>query len=138
MAKDAWSRFREKEEQRDEDNRKRMQEDMKKIDPEARVVEGATADKMMIELLTKCEIMMEQISSLYQMWIQGMERTPPINQRKHLEDLLLKIQTAPRPTANLKFRVSQFQTKYSMFKDKWDRLARDVETGKVVVKRRSF
>jgi hypothetical protein len=136
MAKDAWSRFREKEEARVEEERKSVQEQMRKIDPSANIDEGATVDKLLIELLGKCEIMMEQISNLYNMWLNGMERTPPTVQRKHLEDLLLKIQAAPKPTANLKFRVSQFHTKYGTYKDKWDRLLKDVESGARVVKRR--
>ncbi len=136
MAKDGWSKFREKEERRDEEERQKIQAEMRKLNPSADFVEGATADKLMIELISKCETLMDQISNLYQMWIQGMERTPPVTQRKHLEDLVLKIQSASKPTANLRFRVAQFQTRYATFRDKWERIARDVETGKIVVRRR--
>ncbi|MBC7386409.1 MAG: hypothetical protein H7301_09660 [Cryobacterium sp.] len=136
MAKDAWSRFREKEAQRDEEQKKDLHEQMKRIDPDSQISDSTTTDKILIELLTKCEMMMEQITNLYAMWIQGIERTPPITMRKHLEDLILKIQTAPKPTTNLKFRVTQFQTKYATYKDKWERLIRDVEAGKIFVKRR--
>lgn len=136
MAKDGWARFREREEARVEEERKQMQEQMRKIDPNARIDDRTTTDQLLIELLTKCEIMMEQITNLYGMWIQGMERTPPTVQRKHLEDLILKVNAAPKPSTNLKFRVSQFHTKYTTFKDKWDRILKDVESGKIVVKRR--
>jgi hypothetical protein len=136
MAKDAWSRFREKGEQRDEDERKSLHEEMKKIDPEAKIGASTTSDKILIELVTKCEVIMEQITNLYGMWIQGMERTPPIVQRRHLDDLILKIHAAPKPTTNLKFRIAEFHTRHGTFKDKWDRILKDVESGKIVPKRR--
>ncbi len=136
MAKDAWSRFREKEEARIEEEKKDLKEQMRSIDPNADLDKATTTDQILIELLNKCEIMMEQITNLYNMWVQGMERTPPVTQRKHLEDLILKIQAAPKPTTNLRFRVGQFHTRYGTYKDKWDRLLKDVEAGKLVVKRR--
>lgn len=136
MAKDAWSRFREKEEARVEEEKKRLHEQMKTIDPNAEIGKATSTDQILIELLTKCEGMMEQITNLYNMWIQGLERTPPATQRKHLEDLILKVQAAPKQTTNIKFRVGQFQTRYSTYKDKWDRILKDVESGKVAVKRR--
>lgn len=136
MAKDAWSRFREKEEARVEEEKKRLHEQMKSIDPSAEIGKATSTDQILVELLTKCEGMMEQITNLYNMWIQGLERTPPVTQRKHLEDLVMKVQTAPKQTTNIKFRVGQFQTRYSTYKDKWDRLLKDVEAGKLVVKRR--
>lgn len=135
--KDAWARFREKEERRVEEERERLQDEMRKIDPKARLDQGATTDSVLVDLLTKCETMMEQITNLYGMWIQGLERTPPNVQRRHLDDLILKLQAAPKPTANLRFRVGEFQTKHSTYKDKWDRIVRDVESGKIVVKRKS-
>jgi hypothetical protein len=136
MAKDGWSRFREREEQRVQEEREKMQEQMRKLDPDAHIDESSTTDQLLVELLTKCEVLMGQITNLYHMWVQGMERTPPITHRKHLEDLILKVQAAPRPTTNLKFRVAQFHTKYATFKDKWDRLLKDVESGRIIVKKR--
>jgi hypothetical protein len=138
MAKenDPWARFRKKDEERVEEERKTLQTEMRKIDPNAEM-SATTTDKVLIELLTKCEVMMEQITNLYGMWIQGMERMPPKVQRSHLEDLILKIQAAPKPTANLRFRVAEFHTKYSTFRDKWERILKDVESGKITVKRKS-
>lgn len=136
MAEDAWSRFRKRDEQRAEEERKALQSTMKELNPEAKISDGDTPEKVMIELLTKCEAMMEQISNLYNMWLQGLEKMPPTTHRRHLDDLILKIQAAPKNTANLKFRVTQFLTRYSTFKDKWERISKDVEAGKLVVKRR--
>ncbi|GEM_PF-1065001 len=139
MAKDknAWARFREKDEQRVQEEQKVLHEEMRKIDPNAKVGNGTTTDQVLIELLTKCDMMMEQITNLYGMWIQGMERMPPKTQRSHLEDLILKVQAAPKPTANLRFRVAEFNNKYSTYKDKWERILKDVESGKINVKRKS-
>jgi len=135
--KDAWARFREKEEARVEEERSRLQQEMRKIDPNAKIDDRATTDSVLIDMLTKCEVMMEQITNLYGMWIQGMERMPPNERRRHLDDLILKIQAAPKPTANLRFRVTEFQNKYSTYKDKWERILKDVESGKITVKRKS-
>jgi hypothetical protein len=135
--KDAWARFREKEENRAEVERKDLQEEMRKIDPNAKLGSATTTDQVLIELLTKCETMMEQITNLYSMWIQGLERVPPKVQRSHLEDLILKIQAAPKPTSNLRFRTAEFHNKYSTYKDKWERILKDIESGKIVVKRKS-
>lgn len=139
MAKDknAWARFREKDEQRVQEEQKVLHEEMRKIDPNAKVGNGTTTDQVLIELLTKCDMMMEQITNLYGMWIQGMERMPPKTQRSHLEDLILKVQAAPKPTANLRFRVAEFNNKYYTYKDKWERILKDVESGKINVKRKS-
>ena len=140
--KDAWAKFREKEEARVEEESKRLQEEMRKINPNAKSgpafgAGATTPDQLLIELLSKCEVMMEQITNLYGMWIQGMERVPPIVQRNHLNDLVLKIQAAAKPTANLRFRVAEFHTKFGTYTDKWDRILKDVESGKIVVKRKS-
>jgi hypothetical protein len=135
--KDAWARFREKDNKRVDEERKALHEEMRKIDPNAKLGHNSTADTVLVEMLQKCEVMMEQITNLYGMWIQGMERAPPIERRRHLDDLILKIQAAPKPTANLRFRVSEFHTKYSTYKDKWDRLLKDIEAGKITVKRKS-
>jgi hypothetical protein len=139
MAKerDPWARFRERDEKRVEEEKKTLHEGMRKIDPNAKIGESTTTDQILIDLLSKCEVMMEQITNLYGMWIQGMERMPPNERRRHLEDMLLKIQAAPKPSANLRFRVSEFLNKYSTYKDKWDRILKDVESGKIVVKRKS-
>jgi len=135
--KDGWSRFRERDEQRVEEERSRLHEEMKRIDPKAEISEKTTTDQVLIELIGKCEVMLEQITNLYGMWINGFERTPPITQRSHLDDLILKIQAAPKPTPNLRFRVSEFQTKVHTYKDKWDRILKDVEAGRISVKRKS-
>lgn len=135
--KDGWSRFRERDEKRVEEEQKILHEEMRKIDPDAKIGKGTTSDQVLIELIGKCEILLEQITNLYGMWIQGFERTPPITQRSHLEDLVLKIRSASQPSANLRFRVAEFQTKFSTYKDKWERILKDVESGKITVKRKS-
>jgi hypothetical protein len=136
MAEDAWSRFRKRDEQRAEEERQRLRESMKQINPDAEISEGDTPDRMLVDLLAKCDGMMEQITNLYNMWIQGIEKLPPSTHRRHLEDLIIKIQASPKNTANMKFRISQFLARYGTFKDKWERIAKDVESGKIVVKRR--
>ncbi len=135
--KDAWARFREKDEKRVEEERQTLHEEMRKIDPNAKIGTSTTTDQALIELLSKCEVMMEQITNLYGMWIQGMERAPPNERRRHLDDLILKIQAAAKPSANLRFRTAEFYTKFATYRDKWDRVLKDIESGKITVKRKS-
>jgi hypothetical protein len=53
-----------------------------------------------------------------------------------LDDLSVRISQAAKPTAAIKFQVTQFMVKYSTYIDKWDRLQKDIESGRVIVRKR--
>lgn len=145
--KSAWDRFREKEKERDEEEREKL----KKVSDSIRLPGGALtssspkpgapsaggADHILVEMIKKAEVLMEQIQNLYNMYVAGMERIPPNTHRKQLEDIVFRINDAAKTSASLKFRAQQFHAKYQMYKDKWERLIKDIESGKVVLKKRT-
>lgn len=139
--KNAWERMREKEKLREEEERGSLTKDtymrMPNGAPAIGGKLGASGEPLIVELINRAEIMMEQIQNLYNMYIAGLERIPPTVQRRQLDDVILKITTAAKPTAALLFRVNQFNAKVSLYREKWDKLLRDVEAGKVVIRRKT-
>ena len=133
-SKDAWSRFRERDEERSQENKEKGP-DIGLKGPKG--VASQSSDDAVLDMIAKAEVMIEQVQNLYHMYISGLERLPPVTQRKLLEDLLQKIQSAPKPTASLNFRVSAFTAKLQTYREKWDKLMKDVESGKVSIKRKA-
>jgi len=133
--KDAWSRFRERDEQRDEQIKIESDSVLSEAKP-GRAAGAASGEAPVLDLIAKAEVMLEQIQNLYHMYISGLERLPPVTQRKLLEDLAHKILAAPKPTASLSFRANSFTTKIQTYRDKWDKLMRDVESGKIAITRK--
>ena len=119
--KNAWERMREKQEAREEEERRGLtQETHLKMPSGApgNVKIGQTGDPLVIELMNRAEIMIEQIQNLHNMYVAGLERLPPITQRKQLDDVVAKIMAAQKPTPALLFRVNQFNAKYTMYREK--------------------
>jgi hypothetical protein len=134
-SKDAWSRFRERDEQRDEEIKNQIENDLGGVKP-GRAPGASSGEAPVLDLIAKAEVMLEQIQNLYHMYISGLERLPPVTQRKLLEDIATKILAAPKPTAALSFRANSFTTKIQTYRDKWDKLMRDVESGKISITRK--
>ena len=144
--KSGWDRFRDREKEREEEERSKLKKETESVrlpgaapssqSPKSGNQQQGT-DYILVELIQKAESLMEQIQGLYNMYVAGMERTPPVTHRKHLEDIAFKIQNAAKTSAGLKFRAQQFHAKYQTYKDKWDRLMKDIESGKVIIKRKS-
>lgn len=133
-AKDAWSRFRERDQEREEENKGTSEIEIGA--KPARADGQASGEGPVLDLISKAEVLVEQVQNLYHMYVSGLERLPPITQRKLLEDISAKILAAPKPTASLSFRAGSFSTKLQTYRDKWDRLMRDVESGKIAIQRK--
>lgn len=144
--KDAWSRFRDREEQRDENLKKEVEKVLGENPEESKnkIVDGKKAareapqkpnENPVIRMITRADMMVEQVQHLFNMYIAGIEMTPPHTQRKQLQDLYQKIVIAPKNSTNILFRANQFVTKYNMYHDRWERLMKDIEIGKVIVRR---
>jgi hypothetical protein len=122
---------------RDEIQRKREREDelSQRIKPntqEAQKAESKGASGEQIETWIKdSNILIEQVNNLYQMYVGGAEKNPPIVQRKRLEELIHKVQMATKSTTTLRFLSSNLNSKFLTFKDKWEKLLKDLESGKV-------
>jgi hypothetical protein len=82
-------------------------------------------------LLSDIEPMIEQVNTLYRMFSAGVERLPPTQKRAQLQRLVEQLHAAPKPTPTLRFRVGAVVGKYNTMREKWDRLMKDIEAGKV-------
>jgi len=84
------------------------------------------------ELITRAEPMIEQVESLYMQYIRGVEKRPPLERRKQLEQIMMTLQYMPKATQSTQFRYNAVHARFVTHKDRWDRLTRDLESGKIV------
>lgn len=99
--------------------------------PDGQRVQNKSGGQQIDELIQKIEPLIEQVNNLYQMFISGIERLPPNEKRKQLEALLHQLQNIPKPNQTYHFRVSTLNAHLSTLRDRWDRLIRDLESGKI-------
>lgn len=90
-------------------------------------VAGATSE----ELTRRAAPLIDQVNALYNQYRQGLERFPPNILRKQLEALVDQLQKIPNTSAAEQFRVNGLKASFSTYRDKWDRLIKDIESGKV-------
>jgi hypothetical protein len=83
------------------------------------------------ELLRRAEPMIAQLNTLYTMFITGVERLPPLEKRKQLEQIMATLQSTPKPNATYGFRVNTLNTHFLTMRERWDKQIRDVESGKI-------
>jgi hypothetical protein len=83
------------------------------------------------DLLEKAEPLMELVDNKYRMYQVGQDRLPPAEKRRLLDSMMFQLQQLPKPTLSLKFKVDQLRTRYVTMKDRWDRLIKDIESGKI-------
>jgi hypothetical protein len=136
--RDPWAKFRE--EDKEILNRGAAKEAALTSPKNAQGIRGLPSNESVQNLdewLSKADTLIEQIQNLYQLYLNGMERLPPLTHRKQLEDLFShKINLAAKTSASLKFKSQQLLTKYTTYKDKWDRIHKDLESGKLLIKRK--
>jgi hypothetical protein len=91
--------------------------------------------KRIDEMIARAEPLIDQVNALYNLYLAGTERLPPNERRNHLDQLMTTITQVAKPTAAVRFRASGLQHTYQQHKERWDRMMRDLESGKI--KRRS-
>jgi thiamine kinase-like enzyme len=84
------------------------------------------------ELIARAEPMVEQVNNLYTQFVAGVERLPPLERRKQLEQILAQLQTIHKPNATYSFKVNTLHTRFITMRDRWDKLIKDLESGKIV------
>ena len=89
--------------------------------------EGAKID----ELVERAEPLIEQVNSLYGMYLSGLEKLPPNERRRQLETLMTQLLQMHKPNSAYKFRIETVNAKFNLFREKWDRIIRDLESGKI-------
>jgi len=93
---------------------------------------GAQATAQAVDaILGQIDPIVDQISNLYQMYLSGIERLPPIEKRKLLDGHLAQLYSASKSGTASQFRIQAATTKIRTHIDRWDRLMRDLESGKI-------
>lgn len=82
------------------------------------------------EEFTKVEVLIEQINHHYQMYLAGLEQLPPKEKRSRLEKEMHMLSDSRKNTA-LKFRWNTLHAHFISARERWDRILRDLESGKV-------
>lgn len=100
--------------------------------PEQLRAEASSAStEKVLELLDRAEPMIQQVNSLYNMFMSGAEKLPPTERRKQLDQLMHQLQLMHKSSAGLQFRYRSVYEQYTTFRDRWDKLMRDLESGKI-------
>lgn len=79
------------------------------------------------QLLQDADQLIEQINQLFNMYAQGVERLPPNAQVSRLDTLERKLSQAQRLSSSDKFKLSQFKSKLTLFREKWDKIKKQKE-----------
>ncbi len=127
MAKndDAWRRYREREDE--SDSPKTGPEKAGTAAPITTSGDSAGID----QILRLIEPLIEQTNNLYAQYVAGVERRPPIEKRKQLDSMAAQLLAHPKPTSASKFKAQTVLTRYQIHRDRWDKLLRDLEDGKI-------
>jgi hypothetical protein len=84
------------------------------------------------ELIRRAEPMIEQVNALYNMYMSGAETRPPLERRKQLELVMEALQgMGGVAIASYQFRFRSTLSSYIAHRDRWDKLLRDLEAGKI-------
>jgi hypothetical protein len=83
------------------------------------------------QLMSQAEPLIDQVNNLYNQFATGVERLAPIQKRSQLEALVNQLQAIPKTNETYKFRVQTVISRYNSMKDRWDRLLKDVDSGKI-------
>ena len=84
-----------------------------------------------LEMLDRVEPSIQSLNNSYNQFIAGAEKLPPIEKRKALDQLMASLTSSPKPTQSLQFRFQTMWTQYRTYADKWDKLMKDLESGKI-------
>ncbi|MEN9724144.1 MAG: hypothetical protein RJB38_2130 [Pseudomonadota bacterium] len=144
--RDGWSRLREREEEDEREREEELQSQLLKnrLQPggqskgaaagdlarEAASLQSSGLSEKFVQLLDRIEPLLEQVHLLYGQYFGGVERLPPIERRKHLDQTMHSLSLMPKPTPALQFRFNTVQSRFRSYTEQWDRRLRELESGK--------
>lgn len=102
-------------------------EDAKKNN-EVRIEEGT---EKLDELIQRVDPLISQLNNLYNMFMSGAENVIPMERRKQLDQLMVSLQMMSKPTAGSLFKYAAILSKYTTHKERWDKMLKDLEDGKI-------
>lgn len=118
-------------EEADRIKRRREREDEQESGGGPGAKPGSPQGEKFEELLRRAEPMIERLGNLYNQYIAGVEKFPPIEQRKQLEQTMQTLMLMPKPTAGAQFKFSTIQATFVTHRERWDRMLKDLEAGKL-------
>ncbi len=86
-------------------------------------------------LLAQVSPLLEHLDRLYNMYLAGAEKSPPVVRRKILDQLLVQMSQHARLTSAHQFRYQSMLASVRSHMERWDRLLKEFEKGQI--KRRS-
>lgn len=92
--------------------------------------EKLTLDKLN-ELYDRAERLVEQVNNMYTQFFGGVENFPPKVRREQLDQLMSTIMLMAKPTEVYRFRYQSLSGTYVVYRNKWDRMMKDFEAGKI-------
>lgn len=125
---DPWKRFREREQ---EDKSLNKKPSARNTGPIQKGEPAPSPKDPLSDSIHRAETMIDQINHLYQMYLAGVERTAPLERRKQLNELIAQMQNIPKPTPAASFRYTMIKSKYSSHCERWDRIMKEIESGKI-------
>jgi Mg2+ and Co2+ transporter CorA len=133
MARDtSFDERRKQRELEDEDDRARQEARKSGNSPgKALARTGDAHTDKLLELFQRAEPLIDQLNSLYNQYVAGIEQRPPHERRKQLDELMATLQTMNKPTPAYQFRFTTLNASYLTHRDRWDRLIKDLESGKI-------
>lgn len=126
---DPWKRLREREDEENDDSSS-LAAKRGAVRPGSGQPQAASEGKL-DQLLEQAGPLIEQLNNLYNQYFAGAERNPPNERRKHLDQIMASIQLTHKPTAAIQFRCQTVHSAYITARDRWDRMLKDLETGKL-------
>jgi hypothetical protein len=97
---------------------------------DARAIQESGSTEKLHELLERVEPLIGQVHQLYNQYFTGVERAPPSERRKQLDQAMHMLNLLPKPTQALRFKCSTLHTRYMSFVEQWDRRTRVAEAGR--------
>ena len=143
--KKGWERLREREDREEQEREEALQSEILKnrlrgggkhsaaseLAREADLLQASGSTEKLLELLDRVEPLLEQVHVLYSQFFSGVERLPPHERRKQLDQIMNALIAMPKPTQVLKFRFGTLQTRYRTHCEQWEKKLKEIESGKV-------
>ena len=84
-----------------------------------------------MQLIEQATPLIEQLNNLYNQFFAGAEKVPPTERRKQLDQTMASIMLSSKPTPQMQFRCQTLNQSYISARDRWDRMMKDLESGKL-------
>lgn len=124
-------RQREREDEREQEERiARIQAGVEAPTSKGREAEDASETYSATMLMAQAEPLIEHLNSLYNQLVAGVEKRPPLEKRQQLDAYMTRLNTAVKNSPSLNFKYSNLVSKYQTYRDRWDRMLKDLESGK--------